>query len=282
MDKLDPRITPFKDGFAADHLKDKVDAKVYGAPIRQQIIMPVVPLHQRPATTSMMDTQLLLGTEFDMYDIAGSWAWGQEVTPAGFGYVGYVPKMTLAPPAFTPSHRVCVLRAPVFAKPDLKSPIRLDLPLNAKFLVEDTDGDYLKATGFGYIHKNHICQQTDKDTDFVQFAELHLGLPYVWGGISSDGVDCSGLVQSALRAAGQDAPRDSDLQQKYLGHEVKDYKQLRRGDLVFWLGHVGIMRDEKTLLHANAYHMTVASEPLEKATERISLSAGSILSIKRL
>lgn len=285
MTTLDPRITPFKDGLAAEYLRDKVQAKVYAPAIRQQIIMPLLPLHKRPATTSMMETQLLLGAEFDMYDVAGSWAWGQEVTETGLGYVGYVPKMALSPPAFTPSHRVNVLRAPVFTKPDLKSPIRIDLPLNARFLAGEEDGAYVKAVGFGFLHKKHIvplATKTKQVAAFVDFAELHLGLPYIWGGVSSDGLDCSGLVQTALRASGQDAPRDSDLQRQHLGAALRQSEPLKRGDLVFWDGHVGIMQDSENLLHANGYHMVVASEPLKTATQRIKKSAGPILSYKRL
>ncbi len=283
---MDKRITPYRDDLASVHLKGKVEAKNYSDAIRHQIMLPVIPLHKRPAAASGLDTQLVIGQLFDVYDVAQGWAWGQEVIDsgpfAGQGYVGYVPKMALSLPVFAPTHRVKAMRAPVFAKPDLKSAIRNSLPLNAKIEAKERDGDYFIWEGQGFVHKNHLVEIDKTEGDFVGVAEQHLGLPYVWGGISPDGVDCSGLVQTALRAIGLDAPRDADMQERALGKALPKNAQLKRGDLVFWTGHVGIMRDHKTLLHANAYHMVVASEPLELAKNRIGKTGGDISSIKRL
>ncbi len=286
MKKLDPRINAYTENVAAAHLEGKVEAKSFAAPLRHQVRMPVVPLHKAPATASMMETQLLLGSEFDIYDLHGSWAWGQEVQEGGGGYVGYVPKMALMPTRYEPTHRVSAVRAPAFLKADLKSAIRTSLPMNAKLMAEAQDGDYVKMLDVGYVHKNHITELGYEPTDFVEVAELHFGLPYVWGGTSPDGLDCSGLVQTALRAIGQDAPRDADLQETALGASIAFNEELRglmRGDLVFWKGHVGIMGDANMLLHANAHHMSVAIEPLREAARRIAQTeAGPITSIKRL
>ncbi len=287
MTKPDPRITPYKDGLAATHLRGVVDAKTYNDAIRHQIMMPVAPLHRAPSNASMMDTQLLLGASFDIYDIHNGWAWGQEVQSDGTGstskgYVGYVPNMALARSATIAAHRISVIRAPVFIKPDLKTAVRTTLPLNAKICVDSGDGDYLHIPDMGYVHSKHIGPIEKTAGDFVTIAELHLGLPYIWGGISPDGVDCSGLVQTALRATGKDAPRDTDMQEAELGTTLPKDAKLKRGDLVFWKGHVGIMRDADTLLHANAYHMLVASEPLQTAITRIEKSAGPVTAIKRL
>ena len=216
MNTLDPRINAYTENVAAAHLEGKVEVKSYAAPLRHQVRMPVAPLHKAPATASMMETQLLLGSEFDIYDLHGSWAWGQEVEGDGHGYVGFVPKMALTPTRYMPTHRINSLRAPAFLKPDLKTAIRTSLPMNAKLLVESEDGDYLKMMDAGYVHKNHVCALGEEPTDFVEAAELHFGLPYIWGGVSPDGVDCSGLVQTALRAVGMDAPRDTDLQENAL------------------------------------------------------------------
>lgn len=282
----DPRITPYKADLAASYLKDVVEAKNYGDAIRHQVMMPVIPLHKTPANASMMDTQLLLGAEFDIYDIHNGWAWGQEVQVDGSkhseGYVGYVPNMALARGAAEPTHQISTIRAPVFIKPDLKTAIRTTLPLNAKLSVDGRDGDYLRILDMGYVHVNHITTIESASGDFVSVAELHLGLPYVWGGISPDGVDCSGLVQAALRAVGKNTLRDTDMQEASLGKEITKNTELMRGDLIFWKGHVGIMRDANTLLHANAYHMLVASEPLAQAVARIEKSAGPVTSIKRI
>jgi len=280
--KPDTRTTPYKPDLAASHLKDVVHAKNYGDAVRHQVMMPVIPLHKTPANASMMDTQLLLGAEFDIYDIHNGWAWGQEVQADGKGYVGYVPNMALARGGNEPTHRINAIRAPVFIKPDLKTAIRTTLPLNAKVSVDGRDGDYFRIPDMGYVHTNHIASIADATRDFVSFAELHLGLPYVWGGISPDGVDCSGLVQTSLRAVGSDAPRDTDMQEGSLGATIDKSTELMRGDLIFWKGHVGIMRDATTLLHANAHHMLVASEPLAEAIARIEKSAGPVTSIKRI
>lgn len=291
MSTLDPRITPYKPDLAARHLKNVVDAKNFGDAIRHQVMMPVIPLHKAPASSSMMDTQLLLGAEFDIYDIHNGWAWGQEVpcqeiqrdgSKHSQGYVGYVPNMALARTPNAPTHRISAVRAPVFIKPDLKTAIRTTLPLNAKVTVDGQDGDYLRIPDMGYVHVNHIATIEDAHGDFVSIAELHLGLPYVWGGISPDGVDCSGLVQTAFRAVGQDALRDTDMQEATLGTALTKDTELMRGDLVFWKGHVGILQDAHTLLHANAHHMRVASEALAEAIARIEKTAGAVTSIKRL
>ncbi len=282
MNTPDPRITPYKPDLAAAHLKGKVEAKNYGDAICHQVMMPVIPLHKAPASASMMDTQLLLGTEFDIYDIHNGWAWGQEVQRGGKGYVGYVPNMALARGAAAPTHRISAIRAPVFIKPDLKTAIRTTLPLNAKLSVDGRDGDYYRIPDMGYVHRHHINAIKDASEDFVSIAELHLGLPYVWGGISPDGVDCSGLVQTSLRAVGKDALRDADMQEATIGTEIAKDAGLKRGDLIFWKGHVGMMRDAETLLHANAYHMKVASEPLADAITRIEKTAGPVTSIRRL
>ena len=282
MSKPDARTTPYKPDLAASHLKDVVHAKNYGDAVRHQVMMPVIPLHKIPANASMMDTQLLLGAEFDIYDIHNGWAWGQEVQRNGNGYVGYVPNMALARGAAEPTHRISAIRAPVFIKPDLKTAIRTTLPLNAKLSVDGQDGNYLRIPDMGYVHVNHIATIAEAKGDFVSIAELHLGLPYVWGGISPDGVDCSGLVQTSLRAVGSDALRDTDMQESSLGATIDKSTELMRGDLVFWKGHVGIMRDATTLLHANAHHMLVASEPLKEAIARIEKSAGPVTSIKRI
>jgi len=294
MTKPDPRFTPYRDGLAAAHLKNRVEAGNYIDAVRHQVMMPVIPLHKAQSSASMMDTQLLLGAEFDIYDIHNGWAWGQEVQMAkadtnSTGYVGYVPNMALARSPRTPTHRIKTIRAPVFLKPDLKTAIRTTLPLNAKVFIEDGDGDYLHIPDMGFVHANHIAplEATKADrSDFVAMAELHLGLPYIWGGISPDGVDCSGLVQTALRSLGgcvaEQAPRDTDMQEAALGTILPPDAALKRGDLVFWQGHVGIMRDATNLLHANAYHMLVASEPLKDAITRIEKSTGPVSSIKRL
>lgn len=268
----DPRTTPMREGL--------------GTPVRYQVCIPLAPLHKTPAYDSMLDTQMLFGCGFDVYENKDGWAWGQEVCAHGDGYVGYVPVAALVAHRFVATHCISILRAPVFTKPSLKSAIRLSLALNAHVQIDGQNGDYMHAVDSGWVHKNHLLPiEALAGGDFVEVAELHFGLPYVWGGLSSDGLDCSGLVQTALRAVGRDVPRDADMQEAALGNSVEileDLSGLRRGDLIFWRGHVGIMGDADMLLHANAYHMGVAIEALREAVDRIAETAGPIKSIKRM
>ena len=199
--------------------------------------------------------------------------WGQSKTQLQGrkfpGYVGWVPKRALGERAAA-THQIVSLSAPVFSQDNIKSPVKICLPLGAAFsaLQRQSSDDFIEIDE-GFLHAAHVKSlgEKSKETDWVTIAEGLMGRPYIWGGVSSFGLDCSGLVQTALRTIGKDAPRDSD-QQMSLGQEVTD-GALRRGDLVFWKGHVGIMQSETQLIHANAYHMMVASEALDVAKSRI-------------
>jgi cell wall-associated NlpC family hydrolase len=150
-------------------------------------------------------------------------------------------------------------------------------------LAPQIDDAFLVTRELGFIWRAHLAPLEAPAPDFVAVAEALIGAPYLWGGKSSLGVDCSGLVQIALLSAGKEAPRDSDMQEARLGSPVERDAPLRRGDLVFWKGHVGIMRDAETLLHANGTHMLVSSEPLALVRERnLSAGAGDITNIRRL
>jgi len=142
------------------------------------------------------------------------------------------------------------------------------------------EGDYVKIAENDYVHQRHL--QPSVESDFVSVAERFLGTPYVWGGKTAAGLDCSGLVQTALEAVGKSAPRDTDMMEKALGEQAALSEGRRRGDLIFWKGHVGVMLDEGRLLHANAFHMAVAIEPLAEALARIQKAAGPVTSLKRL
>jgi len=228
----------------------------------------------------------MFGTQFVAYKVNRGWAWGQELSLSKHpGYVGYVPLKALSDTPSTSTHIVTAMKAPAFTKPNIKSQISMILPLNARLEAQAkrVSGDDFIRCESGYIHMRHVraLKSNVKEIDFVDIAEAHLGLPYIWGGISSDGLDCSGLVQSALRATGSDSARDSDQQAK-IGISVNDGQPLKRGDLVFWKGHVGIMQSSDHIIHANAYHMCVESEPLSDAMTRIQAIAGPVTDIRRL
>jgi len=254
------------------------------------VIAPIAPLTRKAGRRAALETQLLYGHHFDVYEIKKGWAWGQAKTPVQGskqkGYVGFVSQKCLADTKMTPSHIVTALKAPIFTAPDIKSHIIQSLPLGASIKAQGTEAAFVQIGAGGYVHLNHLRKQTTraKGFDYVDIAEAHLGLPYIWGGISSDGLDCSGLVLSSLRAAGQDAPRDTDMMEVSLGRPLPiSQRGLKRGDLIFWQGHVGIMQTSGRILHANAFYMKVASEPLREAVARIAASGGGpITAIKRL
>jgi cell wall-associated NlpC family hydrolase len=270
----DKRVTPARADLAASHLKGQVDAARFVDGEIFSIGIGRASLRVRPADDAAQDSELLHGESFTVYDRSKGWAWGQA---AGDHYVGYLKEDALVAP-FAGGAKVSALMAPVFAAAELKTPVRDVLPLNARVAVQAREGDYVNI-GSGFVHQRHLADETEKD--FVTVAQRFLGVPYVWGGKTAAGLDCSGLIQTALQAVGKDAPRDTDMMEKALGVPVQ-ITDARRGDLVFWKGHMGVMLDAQMLLHANAFHMLVAAEPLAEAIDRIEKIAGPATSVKRL
>jgi hypothetical protein len=238
--------------------------------------MASVALRNAPSEDAQAVSELLMGEDFWLLDASGGWAWGR----CGHdGYVGYLPEDALAAPGAAPTHIVSVIAALVFAAPDIKAPVVASWPAGVRIggIVE---GDFL-ATAAGYVHRRHLRRLDEMTSDPVAIAENLVGVAYRWGGRSGDGVDCSGLVQLALAAAGIAAPRDSD-QQRDLGRAVAPGMVLARGDLVFFPGHVGMMADSERLVHANAYWMAVTIEPLETVERRHPSHPHAVTAIRRL
>jgi hypothetical protein len=271
---VDRRLTPARPDLAAAHLKGKVQAERYVEGEKHVVRVGRVSLRMRPSDESAQDSELLFGDVFTVYDRKDGWAWGQAATDL---YVGYVRESALTRP-FATRARVSALMAPVFSAADLKTPVRDLLPMNANVPVEARDGDYVNI-GAGFVHQRHLLPESEKD--FVAIAERFLGAPYVWGGKTAAGLDCSGLIQTALQAVGKAAPRDTDMMEKTLGDAIA-IGAIRRGDMIFWKGHMGVMLDDARLLHANAHHMIVAIESLNEAIARIDAIAGPVTSVKRL
>jgi hypothetical protein len=269
----DKRVTPARPDLAAAHLKGVVDAPRYSDGEKFSVRVGRTALRVRPSDEAAQDSEFLFGESVTVYDRKDGWVWGQA---AGDLYVGYLREDALGAP-FAGEARVSALMAPVFAAADLKTPVRDMLPMNAALPVLSRQGDYVNV-GPGFVHQRHLTPETQKD--FVAVAERFLGVPYVWGGKTAAGLDCSGLVQTALQAVGKASPRDTDMMEKSLGETITTAS--RRGDLVFWNGHMGVMLDETRLLHANAFHMAVAIEPLADAVSRIEKVAGPVTAIKRL
>ena len=273
----DRRVTPARPDLAAAHLRSKVQAERFVEGEKFAIGVGRASLKVRPSSDAAQDSELLFGEVFTVYDRAAGWAWGQASNDL---YVGYVRESALTAP-FVTELRVSALMTPVFPAPDLKRPVVDMLPLNAEVNILTTDGDFLAITPNQWIYRCHVALPTEWEKDFVAVAERFLGVPYVWGGKTAAGLDCSGLIQTALQAVGKAAPRDTDMMEKALGEEIA-LDAVRRGDLVFWKGHMGVMLDNKRLLHANAFHMMVAIEPLAEAIPRIDTVAGPVTSVKRL
>lgn len=237
------------------------------------VITPNAPLFDNRGLRNGLQTELLHGQKFKVYAEGRTWFWGQAVTlvkgSRRSGYIGYVPRKALSDAPFKATHVVTTLRALIFAKPDIKSHIIHALPMNAQVSAKRFNQDFLQLGAGAYIHTRHATslKEVTFQQDYVSVAEQFLGVPYVWGGTGLVGLDCSGLVQMSLCAVGIDAPRDADMQEAELGQAVKGL--LKRGDLIFWPGHVGIMTSGQNLLHANAFHMETRLEPYKGAVSRI-------------
>jgi len=223
-----------------------------------------VTLRARPSDTAPASSQLVHGENFALIDKAGDWAWGRCVHD---DYVGYLPASALGPTQAA-THRVVAPLALVFANPDIKAPVVASRAIGARVAGSAEDG-FLRVDD-GYIHLRHVAPLDEVAADPVAVAERLLGAPYRWGGRGADGIDCSGLVQRALELAGIAAPRDTDMQRDLLGDALADAAPLRRGDLIFFPGHVGFMVDGERLIHANAYWMSTVIEPLDAVVARLA------------
>lgn len=269
----DKRLTPARPDLAASHLKDQVEAAAFADGVPCSVIWGRIALRAAPSDGAAQDSELLRGEAVTVYERKNGWAWVQAKADS---YVGYVREAGLGP-VTTAEARVILPLTPLLSAPDVKSPLRDLLPMNAALHCESLDGDFVTVEG-GFVSSRALAPLSQSAPDFVAMAEQFLRVPYVWGGKTFQGLDCSGLIQTSLQAAGIAAPRDTDMMEQSLGEAVLGAK-LKRGDLVFWKGHMGVMRDGEMLLHANAFHMQVTSESLSNAVERIG---SPVTTIKRL
>lgn len=267
---LDRRLNAYRADLADAALEGQVDAArfVEGAPAR--LAVPVAALRPRPDLSVGIDTELLFGEEVTVFDRAGGFAW---VKAKADGYVGYLPETALSGAEAAPTHHIIVPRTFVYPGPDLRFPVSSALSMGSRITVvgeAETRGTryHLLSDGRAVVAGHCLPVGSWPDDDYVAIAARFLETPYLWGGRSGFGIDCSGLVQLSLQMTGRSAPRDSDMQAVGLGAVIAR-DELRRGDLVFWKGHAGIMEDERTLLHANGHTMTVAREDFEVAVKRI-------------
>ncbi|NNU79171.1 C40 family peptidase [Halovulum dunhuangense] len=275
----DPRLTPARADLAAAHLRGVIDAPRYAEGRPMRVCVPVLGMTADPAGQGAFVTELVFGEEVTVYDEdrETGLAWAQVVAD---GYVGYVRAEGLEPAAAA-THLIATRSAQLYTAPRLKLPPVLTLPHLARVTVVRTTEGYAQLDGGLWCPLPCLTGAATTGPDFVAIAERFLGAPYLWGGRSIFGLDCSALVQLSLSAAGTAAPRDSDQQEAALGNPVTG--QWRRGDLVFWRGHVGIMLDEGRLIHANAHHMAVVIEPVADTIARVAgTPTGQVTSVRRL
>lgn len=280
---LDRRITPFRADLADERLRGHVEAERFSSGTTKRVMASYTSLHRNPSHEAPVDTQAIYGESVTVYDEHEGWAWVQLHDDS---YVGYLPSATLGEAGPEPTHKVGSLRTFLYPGPNLKLPNEGLLTLNSKVAVIGIEGEYARLASGRYVFAAHLIALDVFEADYVGVAERLEHTPYLWGGKTTVGLDCSGLAQTCLTSAGIKAPRDSDMQEKLLGTAVEvkpDLSGLQRGDLVFWKGHVGLMMDETRLIHATGHSMTVYVEPLAVAGKRIrETSYGAISSIKRL
>lgn len=277
---LDPREHPFRADLAASYLEGKVDAARFADGEMVKVSAGVLPLHRKPDAGSGRDSELLFGERFMVYDRDGEWVWGQGQTD---GYVGYALEAALSPDDGAPTHEIRVPRTHAFEKPDLKTrPVAL-LHMTSRIRVDDEADGYCHVDAGGWVPRRHLAAIGETEADIVETARSFMHTPYLWGGRSSLGMDCSALVQFALLRAGRSAPRDSDQQERSIGAVVDGgVDAALPGDLLYLKGHVVMVAGANSVIHANAHHMAVAEEPLDGFLDRMGGLGLSVTTVRRV
>jgi hypothetical protein len=278
----DPRVTPARPDLAAKHLENKVEAARYVEGRTRQVIAPQAPVRRQPRSDEGLDTEALKGELVTVYESTDEgWSWGQLQTDQ---HVGWLPTEALGDAGERATHRVAATRTLVFPGPSVKLPPLESLSFGCRLSISRIEPPFAVSDTYGFVPLRHLVDIDHRDADFVAVAKRFLGTPYLWGGRTSLGLDCSALVQLSVNAAGMPCWRDSDMQEQSLPAmtPAADLSDLQRGDLIFWPGHVAIVRDGSSLIHANGHHMAVVIEPIADAVARFREAGSGISSVRRL
>lgn len=272
--RLDPRLTPANGRVAARFLEGQVEVAAFVEGWTRLVAEPVVALRDQPE--GKRERELLRGEAVEVFEERAGWSFVQA---ARDGYVGYLPSAALRA-GDLPDLRVCVRATHAYVAADIKLPETMSLSFGSRLRRLEQAGSFI-LTDAGHVPACHLVPLTQVEADPVTVATLLLGTPYLWGGNSAFGIDCSGLVQAACLACGIACPGDSDMQAGALGQRVTEGTAAQRGDLLFWKGHVAWVAGPETILHANAHHMAVAHEGLAEAVARIAAQGGGPVTAHR-
>ena len=274
---FDTRITPIRRDLASSAYKAIVKRKKYVNAKLATVKSTFSPLYSNKG--SKLSTQLLYGEECDVFETKNGWSWIQSRRD---NYVGYTPSTNLTRKTYKPNSKVISLRTVIYTKPDIKSATKSYLSFNSLVEVIKIKGKYSLIKNLGWCPSLDLVKLKSSKFNHIDLSKQYLDTPYLWGGRDSMGIDCSGLIQNLHQINNRPFPRDTDMQEIFVTNEVKYEKDLKAGDLVFWKGHVAMMIDNSNIIHANAFHMKTAIEPLSTAKKRILKSNGKIKKLGRL
>ncbi|EJF81295.1 NlpC/P60 family protein [Bartonella doshiae] len=267
----DPRLHAFRNDLADKRLETEISAQRFVEGEKKRVNIAVAGLFKESNKKSERQTECLLGEDLLIFEQKETMSWGQSLKD---GYVGYIETAALCTSSIKQTHIVSVPRTFQYLQTDLRKPMEYSLSMGSKVTVVDQtevrDVMYSVLENGKAIISRHLSPIGRVYEDYVTVAETFIHTPYLWGGVSGFGIDCSGLIQLSMMMTGKMVLRDTDMQQKTIGIPLTDDDKLQRGDLIFWKGHVAIMVDHENIIHASGYSMDVTIEPLEEAITRIA------------